>query len=178
LKRYAAGSASSALSATTLASSTGSSGPSLGHLRDPSEDVRYEAAYGLSFWGERRAAWALLPVLLDPGETPRVRGQAAEGVGCSLGLRRLSPAQRERVRSALDAGLQDPEVELRFWCLYAAGQTRMTELRPRIEHLRDNDPRLCPGLWHVRDEAADVLEYFDTDLWPERDFVQTEGENG
>lgn len=140
--------------------------------RDPDEGVRLAIAYALTSWFGRRAAWALLPALLDASEAPCVRGQAAEGIGNQLHCLPLDSDRQAHVVAALAAGLRDAAPEVRFWCLYAVGQMQLRHLRPEIERLRDSDASLCPRMWYVHDEAADVLAFFDTGIWPERDFVR------
>lgn len=140
---------------------------------DPSEEVRRAIAYVLTFWAEQRAAWSLLPVLQDERESPVVRGQAAEGIGVAVSGRLLSAEQISRITDALAAGLRDPSPEVRFWCLYAVGQARLVSLRGEVERLRDSDENMCPYMWRVCDEASDVLTFFDTGVWPDRDFPET-----
>ncbi|MCU0653958.1 MAG: HEAT repeat domain-containing protein [Polyangiaceae bacterium] len=135
---------------------------------DSSEGVRRAIAYELSCWGEKRAAWALLPALQDTREAAEVRGQAAEGIGKAIAERALTEAQRGKVIDALGAGLKDESPEVRFWCVYAVGQAKLMELRPEVERLKGSDSALCPGMWSVQDEASDVLTYFDTGVWPDR----------
>lgn len=142
---------------------------------DPEEAVRHAAAYALTSWFQRRAAWALWGALVDERETPQVRGQAAEGIGNQLmSFTKLAPARQRQVEAALAAGLRDPAPELRFWCLYAVGQMRLVHLRDEVAALR-GDTALCPWMWRVGDEAADVLTYFDTGVWPDRELVRVLG---
>ncbi len=136
--------------------------------RDPSVEVRVAAAYALSHWHEARAARALLPTLENDSETPAVRGQAAEGIGWTLGSDRGSPALRARARRALAGGLQSPEVEVRFWCVYAAGHLVAKELTAKLAELAERDDAVCPNMWAVKDEAADVLSYWEAGGWQDR----------
>ncbi|RYE82416.1 MAG: hypothetical protein EOO75_20740 [Myxococcales bacterium] len=81
---------------------------------------------------------------------------------------RLTPVERERIRAALAAGLRDDAALVRFWCLYAVGVLRLTELRAEVERLAASDPEVIPGWWRVSEEASDVLTCWDTGDWPER----------
>lgn len=136
--------------------------------RDPSLEVRVAAAYALSHWHQARAARALLPALENEREAAAVRGQAAEGIGWTLGADRGAPDLRARARRALGAGLESPHVEVRFWCVYAAGHLAAKELAPKLAALAERDDAVCPNMWAVKDEAADVLSYWDAGGWQDR----------
>jgi hypothetical protein len=139
---------------------------------DPEERVRHAAAYALTSWFQRRAAWALWAALVDERETPQVRGQAAEGIGNQLmSFMKLAPTRQQRVEAALAAGLADPAAEVRFWCLYAVGQMLLVDLRDVVVGLC-GDMALCPWMWRVGEEAADVLTFFDAGVWPDREIVR------
>lgn len=142
-------------------------------LRDPDEGVRLAAARALTFWWERRAARVLLGVLEDKSASPALRGQAAEGIGTCLEKHALLPTFAARVEAALSRGLDDASAEVRFWCVFASGQLELRSLRPKLEALRDHDTAPCPQFWRVCDEAADVLTFFDTGDWPERERVSS-----
>jgi HEAT repeat protein len=135
---------------------------------DASADVRLAAAYALSHWHEARAARALLLALEKRAELPNVRGQAAEGIGWTLGADRGDAALRERAVAALRAGLDDAAAEVRFWCVYAAGHLVAKELRDKLAELAEKDGAVCPGMWAIKDEAADVIAFWDGGGWADR----------
>jgi HEAT repeat protein len=138
--------------------------------RDPDSRVRLAAAYAVRCWYEPRSAAALIPVLDDVTEEPSIRGQAAEGIGEVLdAAMRGSPPLRARAIAALGRGLGDRSVEVRFWCVYALGMMKATETRPELERLAATDDAICPNMWRVRDEAADVLTSWAEGKWPRRE---------
>lgn len=138
--------------------------------RDPEPQVRRTAAYVFTFWFQPRAPAALIPALEDTAEQTNIRGQAAEGIGNVLREDLGSPQLRARAIAALRRGLADPSAEVRFWCLYALGSMMATEARAEIEHLAATDEGICPYMWRVCHEAADVLTYWAEGTWPDRDF--------
>lgn len=141
---------------------------------DPDLEVRCTATQVLANWYERRAAKILMERLADASETPRVHGFAAEGLGNILAGRPAHGPWRDvhaqAIRVLLDA-LTAPDAEARFWSLFALGQLRVTEARPRVEVMAATDHAQCPNLWRVSDEAADVLAYGNSGTWPEREPV-------
>lgn len=139
-----------------------------GLTKDPSPDIRFAAAYALSHWHEPRAARALLAALESPREAAAVRGQAAEGIGWTLGADRGSRALRGRAIAALGGGLSDPAVEVRFWCVYASGHLVAKPLAGKLAELAAHDDAVCPGMWAVKDEAADVLAFWEGGGWQDR----------
>lgn len=136
--------------------------------KDPSPDIRLAVAYALSHWHEPRATRALLVALENASETPAVRGQAAEGIGWTLGADRGSRALRMRAVAALGTGLGDAAVEVRFWCVYASGHLVAKALAGKLAELARSDDAVCPGTWAVKDEAADVLAFWEGGGWQDR----------
>lgn len=138
---------------------------------DEDAQVRRAAAYELTFWGQKRAAKVLLEVFQKANEDPGVRGQAAEGIGANLevGDDRIiekSPL-RDAAIEALRAGLGEQSVEVRFWCIYALGQLFATDARAALQAL-EGDEAVGPMTWTVGQEVKDVLAYWDTGVWIER----------
>jgi HEAT repeat protein len=135
---------------------------------DADARVRARAAQAFLFWPGLQALRPLLAAARDSGETARVRSQAIEGIGNSLQGREASKLRRLAMPLLL-AGLRDPEPEVRFWSLYAVGVMRAREARPLVEALAASDDAPCPGMeWTVREEASDVLAFWDTHQWPQR----------
>jgi hypothetical protein len=69
--------------------------------------------------------------------------------------------------AAIDAGLRDESSYTRFWCVFAAGQFDLQELRPQIETMV-SDTGASEMNWTVGDEVRDVLTSFDGEVPPER----------
>jgi len=139
-------------------------------LHDGDPGVRHAVAYAFTFWFESRAPAALISVLENMAEPSRLRGQAAEGIGNVLAQDPVPRMLRSRAIGALERGLGDASAEVRFWCVYALGSMNAKETRARIEHLAATDAAVCPYMWRVDHEAADVLTYWTTGIWPDRDF--------
>lgn len=142
--------------------------------KDDDEDVRFAAAYLLGRWYELCAAQLLLRVVGAAGQTARVRGVAAEGVGellepgSALGAR--AGSLRAEAIVVLRAALADPAPEVRFWSVRALGRLSAFEARSEIEALARHDTAIAPHLWAIKDEAVDALAFWDTGIWPDRDF--------
>lgn len=121
-------------------------------------DTRQAILYTLS-WHADLGTWDLMVrILSDPGEAPRVRGQAAEGLAYSFS--QVSPGSREfesGVRALIDA-LKDPEPEVRYCSLFALGATKHPPLIPVLkEMLADLTP--VPGwVGTVAHSAAGAIE--------------------
>lgn len=115
-------------------------------MKDPrSEDLRYGAAMALRDLGDERAIEPLFEVLADTGEAARVRGQAAESLGC-LCLWRDNFTQR------LLPGLRDAEAEVRFWTAYALSQVGDRRAIPELQRIQ-NDAAYLTHWRTVGDEA-------------------------
>jgi HEAT repeat protein len=128
---------------------------------------RIAAMYGLSLLMDDRLLPLFLDVLRDVHEPTDVRAQAAEAVGTLLdvGDRRL-----KRHREAVDALLplvDDRDVEVRFWSVYALGMVRARRAVPALERLARNDSAQSRSMWwSVSEEAKDALHCIATDRWP------------
>lgn len=115
-----------------------------------SSEKRQAAAYALQALPEAAATQALMQTLADKNEQAQVRGQAAES------LASVEYVQPEFISSLL-SGLQDEEVEVRFWCLYSLGQLGAPEVIPNLEKLT-GDENVLPRWWAVGKEAQDAIE--------------------
>jgi hypothetical protein len=132
-------------------------------LKDPVEARRFGAVYALgSSRRDRRAVAPLIEVLLDKldkKDTPRVRGQVAECIG-KFGGRRV-------LRSLVECSTDD-SAEVRFWCVFAIGQSGRRCRRRRHKppfltihaleaRLEDNASPDSQGYWPIRLEALAML---------------------
>ena len=140
--------------------------------KDTDPAVRSDAANAIAAWFEPRAAEVLLPVLEDETAPAEMRALAAEGIGNSLDQNRRS-ALHARATKALLRGLASAEAGVRFWCIFALGVMCATEARPELERLAASDDAVYPGMWGVRDEAADALAFWDTGTWPDRERLES-----
>ncbi len=128
-------------------------------------EVRQGILYALS-WHADLGTWDLMVrILADPQETPKVRGQAAEGL--SYMFYKVPPGSREFEASvaALLEALKDPSPEVRYCAVHALGSTRHRPLIPVLEEmLLDKTP--VPGwMGTVGDEAGRALEFMN---WPRK----------
>jgi HEAT repeat protein len=126
-----------------------------------SEQGRAAAAYVLGFSGESAFAGVLARRLSDPGESPVVRGHAAEALGHLL---QYQPVLAE-IRTSIVSALTDPEPEVRFWCAFAAGALGLQESRPRLVRLLA-DEAFVEGWWTIRQEAEWALRCLDGEDHP------------
>lgn len=139
----------------------------------PNPNVREAAAYGLRDYAldnERttRAIPPLLGVLGNASEEARIRGAAAESVGCILMFAdRRRKIFRQAVRVLIDA-LRDPSPEVRFWSAYALGSMRARAALDELRRVATTDEAMCPRWWLLRDEAADAIAQILGQPWPER----------
>ena len=129
-----------------------------------------------AFWAlvymiqERSAAHGLLlDVFAREGMSASVRSTVLDFVGADLcsADRRTSIFRRAR-RVVLHA-LADPEEEVRFFAIYAAGQMALNEALPRLQRMARTDRGTCRGLWTVAQEAQDVISHLTTGWWPDRE---------
>lgn len=110
--------------------------------------------------------------LFERGDaSPQVRSTVLDRLGVMLDpseVDRRSAGFRRARRVAL-AALDDPEDEVRFFAIYAVGQMGLTEALPKLKRMARSDTGSCLGLWTVAEEARDVISYFTTGWWPDRE---------
>lgn len=104
--------------------------------------------------------------------SPDVRSDVLDKLGAVLAapsavIRRSSVFRR--TRGVALAALNDPEEEVRFFAVYAVGQMGLTEALPKLRGMAQNDKGSCLGLWTIAEEAQDVISYFTTGWWPDRE---------
>jgi len=133
---------------------------------------REMAGYALA-WTVRRTEDELLvtesfiKVLLNKKEDSRVRGQAAEGLGLILDCSDKRKRTYKRAVTALLESLKDDDLDVRFWSSYAVGVLKIKEAIPLLKRLIE-DKRVWDNWWTVGEEASDVIQYLETDVWPDR----------
>lgn len=135
---------------------------------DPDPEVREQAAHQLAWLFDERVYEPLLDVLQNREEMPRVRAQAAEGLGMLLDCADARNRRFRQAASSLITALQDPAPEVRFWSAYALGVMRARAALPELQHLAATDDAMCAGWWLVREEASDAAAYILGGPWPER----------
>src|SRR5258705_1120904 len=81
-------------------------------LDSENEAERLDAVYRLDPSRDKRAVSHLLRVLRDQGESPRVRGQAAEN---------LKFSRKKKTMKTLVECCADGSAEVRFWSVFALG---------------------------------------------------------
>ena len=117
------------------------------------ERARAAAAYVLGFLGDTEAAGALAETLADGEESAEVRAYAAEALGHLL----QGEPVLAGVRTAIAAGLRDPNAPVRFWCAFAAGVLGLLEARPQLQRMAAADDAVVAGWWSVGEEAQWAL---------------------
>ncbi len=117
---------------------------------------RAAAAYVLGFSGETDVSDSLARRLADTDESPVVRAHAAEALGHLLQYQRVLVD----IRTAIVSCLRDPEPEVRFWGVFAAGVLDLQESRPQLQRLK-NDEASVEGWWTVGQEAEWALRCLD-----------------
>lgn len=128
-------------------------------------EVRQGILYALS-WHADLGTWDLMiRVLSDPQETPKVRGQAAEGL--SYMFHKVPPGSPEFEAgvAALRGALKDPSPEVRYCAVHALGSTRHRPLIPVIEELLEDRTPVPGWMGTVGDEARRALEFL---TWPRK----------
>jgi HEAT repeat protein len=119
---------------------------------DGDRRVRSAATWALGFLGDERAVPRLLEVLLDSTENGTVRGSAAEAIGHLA----AAPALPETTAGLLSAA-KDPNIEVRFWAVFALGCVGGEDVVPDLERLARSDRAVLEGWWEVGREAKDAL---------------------
>lgn len=115
-------------------------------------ETRWAAAYALTWTGDKRAIMPLLGALRDQREEPRVRGQAAEGLGEAL----VGGSDDAALDVLLDS-LRSPAPEVRFWSAFALGKIGDRRAIPELERLAAHDHAVVPGWWSVSKEATAAI---------------------
>jgi HEAT repeat protein len=117
---------------------------------------RAAAAYVLGFSGETNVSDVLARRLADADESAIVRAHAAEALGHLL---QYQPVLAN-IRTAIASCLRDPEPEVRFWSVFAAGVLDLQESRPQLERLKGDEASI-EGWWTVGQEAEWALRCLD-----------------
>ena len=117
---------------------------------------RAAAAYVLGFSGETDVSDVLARRLADTDESPLVRAHAAEALGHLLQYQQVIVD----IRTAIVSCLRDPEPEVRFWSVFAAGVLNLQESRPQLERLK-GDEAIVEGWWSIGQEAEWALRCLD-----------------
>jgi HEAT repeat protein len=127
-------------------------------LNSEDEQERLNAVYTLDPLKDKRAVPYLLRILRDQGESPQVRGQAAEN---------LKFSRKRQTMNALVECSGDASPEVRFWCVFALGsflrhrKTPLTVVRALEKRLEDTE---CPNdlghWWSVGLEALAMLQAY------------------
>lgn len=136
----------------------------------PEANRRLAAVYALGFLKDTRAVGILLDVLNDEQEEPLVRGEAAEA---------LSYKRREdRILETLLQRLQDPVVDVQFWCAFALAHQGGSDPRAisALEELASRSTDILPGWWEASKEAQWALKVL-TDPDTEHEFFEQLIEN-
>lgn len=120
------------------------------------DEGRATAAYVLGFSGESDVSDVLARRLADTDESPLVRAHAAEALGHLLQYQPVLAA----IRTAIVSCLRDPEPEVRFWSVFAAGVLDLQESRPQLERLKGDEANV-EGWWTVGQEAEWALRCLD-----------------
>lgn len=124
---------------------------------DEDVDLRYWAAYSLSCM-ENAGIQAFIDALTDVDEQPKVRAQAAEGLGNLLQYHDRRTRVYRLACQPLIAALADESAEVRFWATFALGLARCSAALPALEQLRLTDDAVCPGYSSVQQEASWAIE--------------------
>jgi HEAT repeat protein len=116
----------------------------------PAADARSAAAYVLGFCRIGAARAALERSLEDKAEDPLVRGYAAEALGYLGESASLEPLLQQ---------LDDPDICVRYWCVFALGQIGDARAIPFLEGLRAGltGTEKC-GQHDLGQEIADMLQ--------------------
>lgn len=124
-------------------------------------EVRQGILYALSWHGDLGTWDLMVRILADTRETPRVRGQAAEGL--SYMFHEVTPGspEFEAAVAVLREALKDPSPEVRYCAVNTLGATRHPPLIPVIEAMLEDKTPVEGWVGTVADEAARALEFMD-----------------
>lgn len=139
-------------------------------------EQRFAVVYALALTGcalrDPRVRPALLRVLGDAGEAPRVRGIAAEGLGnlhgSCFGVGAERDAAFEATGALLTAMLSDPAPEVRFWSAFALGSLGYRAALPRLRAVAAADAGWFANWWTVGEEASDAVDRIEGRAPPDR----------
>lgn len=126
-------------------------------------ELRHAAVYGLT-WGAQKAPVITLlrHVFMNTRELPVIRGQAAEALAGRWKPRWLNWQRRHiELADALLRGLDAPEVEVRFWSIFALAQQGNDWLIPKLRTMT-SDEALCPRMWTIRQEALWAIRWIES----------------
>ena len=132
---------------------------SLGRLRlvhalKASDDAkRWQAATALAQVDDPRTLRRVERLLEKRGHE---QGRAAEALGHLLQYQQVIVD----IRTAIVSSLRDPEPEVRFWSVFAAGVLNLQESRPQLERLK-GDEAIVEGWWSIGQEAEWALRCLD-----------------
>ena len=114
-------------------------------------NIRQAATYALSFMfskHSKQAARSLLSVLNKQKEKAAVRAQAAEGLGNLL----YRPAFK-----SLASALNERNVQVRFWSIFALGKLGDTRALPKLKEIAQRDSGILSGWWSIKKEARNAI---------------------
>ena len=125
-------------------------------------EARAAAIERLTFLRDKRALRPLLYILGRKSEDGRVRARAAEGVGCLLAIVRTDRRSYRNGLVTLEAGLRDPDPEIRFWSVYGLQAAGAREALPALRRLT-RDRAAVSGLGTVVRAARHALRLFESE---------------
>jgi HEAT repeat protein len=96
-------------------------------------EQRQAILYALSWQNDLRTWRPLLRVLANRDESPKVRGQAAEGLAYGFFRKRKGSKGFKAALSALVAALKDPSPEVRYFAIFAQARRLTAVCSPFFE---------------------------------------------
>ena len=122
-------------------------------LSDPDARARAIAVHALGYIDHQRCTDFLIERLLDDTELPDVRAHAAEA------LTYQNMAHRSRILAALLRAIHDNSIDVRFWTIYALGETGDKQHIPLLQQIAETDQGVVANWWSIRDEAMDSIRH-------------------
>jgi hypothetical protein len=92
-------------------------------------------------------------------KSEKVRGQALETLGMSSSARKTHYILRKKIEKVVIQALSDESSEVRFWACYAAGQLKIKNALPKLQHLVETDTKDWGQWWYVSEEAEDAIDW-------------------
>lgn len=152
-------------------------------LSTPAPDNKWLEAVipGLKLTDDDQAVEILVSIYERTDLPGWLRGEAGDALGCASQLHDRRTRVFQRVWSAAQQGLHDPDIEVEFWSMYVIMQlatncyrtdSRRTNRRfdavlPRLREIAETDQRLAPGFWWpMCGEAQDAIEVIETGNGP------------